>query len=246
MGKLRHSVFPSEGTVKQHMEGSTGQPFFTTDDVGDFHQMIIHDVGQVIGGQFIGTLVQHLVIENLTLYDDFPTDQVLNVNFLTWINLEADHILLSFADQGINFLLRQRQGVAHHATCTGIILEILDFIALGLQLLRGVESNVSLTGCQEFLYIFLIDITTLTLAIGTILATKTHALVELDTQPLERFDDIFLSTGHETVRVGILNTEHKVTPVLTGKQIIIQCCTYTSYVQSTRRTGCKTHSNSSF
>ena len=228
------------------MKGSTGQPFFTTDDVGDFHQMIIHDVGQVIGGQFIGTLVQHLVIENLTLYDDFPTDQVLNVNFLAWINLEADHILLSFADQGINFLLRQRQGVAHHATCTGIILEILDFIALGLQLLRGVESNVSLTGCQEFLYIFLIDITTLTLAIGTILATKTHALVELDTQPLERFDDIFLSTGHETVRVGILNTKYEVTPVLTGKQIIIQCSTYTSYVQSTRRTGCKTHSNSSF
>ena len=246
MGKLRHRVFPSEGTIEQNVKGSTGQPLFTTDDVGDFHQVVVHDVGQMISGQFVGTLVKHFVVEDFTLHNDFATDKVVNMDFLAGFNLEANHILLPFGNHGIDLLLRQRQGIAHHATRGGVILEILDFSTFGLQFLWGVESDVSLTGSQELLHIFLIDIAALTLAIRAILTTEADTLVELDAEPTERLDDIILRSGHETAGVGILNTEHEVASVLTGKQIIIQRSTHSSNVQSTRGTGCKTHSNSSF
>ena len=35
---------------------------------------------------------------------------------------------------------------------------------------------------------------------------ETYTLVKLDTQPLERFQDIFFGSRHETMRICILNT----------------------------------------
>jgi hypothetical protein len=62
------------------------------------------------------------------------------------------------------------------------------------------------------------------------ITSKAHALVEVDAQPTERFQDIFLGTWHETVGIGILDTEHHVTAMLTGEKIIIQSGTHTTYM----------------
>jgi hypothetical protein len=110
----------------------------------------------------------------------------------------------------------------------GVVLEILDFGTLGFQLLGGVEGNVSLVGIQQLLNIFIIDVAALTLTVGTFVTSKGYTLVELDAQPLERLDDIFLGTGYETIGVGVLDTEHQIAAVLLGKQIIIQGSTYTA------------------
>ena len=49
-----HRVFPSEITVQQYVKRGTRQPFFTTDHVRHFHQMIVHDIGQMVSGQLVG------------------------------------------------------------------------------------------------------------------------------------------------------------------------------------------------
>ena len=43
------------------MLGRGGNPLLGADDVGDLHQVVVHDVGQVIGGEAVG-LEQHLVV----------------------------------------------------------------------------------------------------------------------------------------------------------------------------------------
>ena len=77
-------------------------------------------------------------------------------------------------------------------------------------------------------------------------ATKAHALVELQSQPAERFYDILLSTRYKTGGVGIFNAENEIAAMLAGKKVIIQSCTHSTYVQGTCRTRSKAYSYSSF
>ena len=57
--------------------------------------------------------------------------------------------------------------------------------ALGVKLLGRVEGIISLAIGQELVYILLVDVATLTLAVGTMVATEADALVKLDAEPLE-------------------------------------------------------------
>lgn len=213
--------------------------------MGDLHQVVVHDIGKMIGGQLVGTLIQHLIVYDITLHTHFTTDQVMDEDLLTGLHLETDHILLTVSNHPVDLLLRKGQRVTHLLTGMAVVLEVLHLSALCLQLLRGVEGDICLPGIQQLLHILLVDVTALTLTIGTFVATEGDTLVKLNTQPLERLDDIFLCTRHETVGVRILDTEHQVTAMLTSKQIIIQCCTYSSNMQSTCRTWGKTHPYSS-
>ena len=228
MGKLRHRILPTESLIEQHVERSRGQPLLTTNDVGDLHQMVVDDIGQMIGGQLVCTLEEHLIVEDIRLHTNLTTNQVVDQHLLSSLDLETDHILLAVGYQLLHFFFRKCQRVAHLATGVAVILEILDFSTLGFQLLWGIKGNIGLIGIEQLLHIFLIDIATLTLAIGTFVATEGDTLVELNAQPLERLDDIFLGTRHETVRIGVLDTENEVTAMLLGKEVIIQGGTHTT------------------
>ena len=214
--------------------------------MGDLHQMIIDDVGQVVGGQLVGTLIEHLVVKDVGLHAHLTTDEVVDQYLASRLNLETDNILLTIGNQLVNLLLGQGQRVTHLPTGMGVVLEILDLSTLGLQFLGRVESDVGLIGIQQLLHIFLINVATLTLAIRTFVATEADTLVELDAQPFERLNDILLGTRHKTVGVGVLNTEHQIAAMLLGKQVIIQGGAHSANMQSPRRTRGKTYSNSSF
>ena len=246
MGKARHGVLPAESLVKQHVQRCRRQPLFATDDVRNFHQMVVDDVCQMICGQLVGTLVEHLVIEDVALHAHLATNHVVYENLATRINLETHHILLAIVDECCHLVGRHGERVAHHATRASIVLEVLNLSALLLQFLRSVEGDVCLAGFEQLVDILLIDGATFALAIRPVLAAKRHALVELDVQPLERFKDVLLGSRHETVRVGVLNSENKIALMLTGKQVIIQCGANAANVQCPSGTWCETHPNSSF
>ena len=63
MREARHSVLPAESLVEQVVQRQGRQPLFASDDLGDFHQMVVHYVGQVVGRQLVGPLPKHLVVE---------------------------------------------------------------------------------------------------------------------------------------------------------------------------------------
>ena len=104
---------------------------------------------------------------------------------LTWLYQETNHIGMTRCYQGINFLLGHRERVAHHATCLGIVLEVLYLLTLGIQFLGSIKGNICLTCIQQYLDIFSIDISTLALTIRTMITTKAHTFVKLNAQPIE-------------------------------------------------------------
>ena len=214
--------------------------------MADFHQMVVDDVGQMIGGQLVGTLVEHLVVKDVALDDHLSSDEVVDVHLAAGLDEEAHDILAAVGDEFVYFLLRHRQRVAHQHTGVGVVLEVLYFLTFLLQLLRCVEGDIGLALVEQLVDILLIDGATLTLAVGTLVAAEADAFVELDAEPAERLDDVFLGSGYQSRRVGIFDAEHEVAAMLAGKQIVIQCCTDTTNVQRTRRTWCEAHPYSSF
>ena len=181
MRKLRHRVLPAKSLVEQHMKRCTRQPLLTTDHVRDLHQVVVHDIRQMIGRQLVCTLIEHLVIQDITLHTHLTTDQVVHQHLLTSLDLETYHVLPAVGNHLVHFLFRECQRVAHLTTGMTVILEILNLLTLGLQLLGCVKGDIGLIRVEQLLHIFLIDITTLALAIRTFVAAKRHAFVELDT-----------------------------------------------------------------
>ena len=53
---------PAEGLVEQHVLGRGGDPLLGADDVGDLHEVVVDDVGEVVGREAVG-LEQHLVVD---------------------------------------------------------------------------------------------------------------------------------------------------------------------------------------
>jgi len=85
--------FPAEAAVKHHVQRQRRKPLLAPDHVRDLHQMIINDVGKVIGWHTI-RLVQHLVIERGAVDHDVTPDQVIEVNVLIFRHTVSYHIIL--------------------------------------------------------------------------------------------------------------------------------------------------------
>ena len=180
VGEFRHRVFPSESTVKQHMKRSRRQPFFTTNNVRNLHQMVIYNICQVISGKFISRLIQHLIVQDRRVDNHFTANQVVYMYVFIRFNLETDYILLSFCNQTIHFLLTQSQRVSHWQTGRSIVLEIGYFFAFSIQFFRSIKGNIGFSVFQQYLHILLINITTLRLAVRAILSAETYAFIKRD------------------------------------------------------------------
>ena len=185
MGKARHGILPAESLVEKYMQWCTWQPLLAADHMRDFHQMIVHDIGQVVSRKLVGTLVEHLVVEDIAHHLHIATNHIVDVDFLSRFYLETYGILLAVCDELVHLFLRKGERITHLHTGVGIILEILDFSTLGLQFLWSIKSDVSLAIVEKLLYIFLIDVTTLALTVRTMLTTEAHSLIKLDAEPLE-------------------------------------------------------------
>ena len=185
VGKAGHGVFPTERAVEQHVQRCRWQPLLATDNVAYLHQMVVYDVGKMVSGQLVSTLIEHLVVEDVALDDHVAAYHVVDMHLDTGGDEEAHHILLAVGYHLAPLCLGERQRVSHLHAGACIILEILYLGALGVKLLGRVEGIISLAVGQELVYVLLVDVATLTLAVGTMVATEADALVKLDAEPLE-------------------------------------------------------------
>ena len=152
----RHGVLPSERLVEQHMQWRRGEPFLTTYDVCDFHEVVVNDIGEVVGGQFVGTLVQHLVVEDVAFDMHLSSDDVIDNDISSRFDFESHHILLSVFDECIHLLFRHGEGVAHREARVCVVLEVGSVLTSCVQLLWRVESDIRLAVVEQHLYVFLV------------------------------------------------------------------------------------------
>src|SRR5699024_7879764 len=60
---------PAEGLVQQVVLGGRGEVLRATHHVGDAHEVVVHHVGEVIGGQAV-PFQQHLVVQGVVVHGD--------------------------------------------------------------------------------------------------------------------------------------------------------------------------------
>jgi hypothetical protein len=72
------------------MERGTWQPLFATNYMANLHQMVIHNIGEVIGWQIVSRFIQHLIIEDIRVDDYFSTDKVMHM----YIHMRIANIIM--------------------------------------------------------------------------------------------------------------------------------------------------------
>ena len=147
--------------------------------------MVVHDVGQMVGRQLVGRLIEHLIIQHGGVNHYLTTNQIVYMHLLVRLDTEANHILLALGNQRLYLLAWHYQRVAHLQACGGIILEVGHLGTLGFQLLGRIECDIGPAVVKQLLHVLLIDVATLRLTVRTVVATKAHSFVERDAEPLE-------------------------------------------------------------
>ena len=151
------------------MQGKRRQPLFAADYVAYLHEMVIHDVCQMIGRKLVGSLPQHLVVQGGAVHLDVPADQVIHLDHLVLGHLEAYCPIAALFQQSLHFAGPESQGIAQTAAGGGIVYECLPrglgLRALFLQFFGGVECIVCKTVRYQLFGIFAVDSAPLRLAV---------------------------------------------------------------------------------
>ena len=209
--------------------------------------MVVHYVREMICGQFIGTLPQHLVVQGAGVDLDMPADHVVHLHHLVFRHLETHSPVGGLRQKPFNLGGGQSQRIAQMSPRLVVIdkgLAVgLCLCACGGKGFGGIESIISIAARHQLLGILAVDAPPLALAVRRMrmplgrslhhLAVGIHALVRHYAAPAESLDNIGLRPGHETMRVGILDTEDEISTVLLGIQVVIQCRPHTAHVQGT-------------
>ena len=258
--EARLRILPAEGLVQQIVQGQGREPLLAADDFGDFHQVVVHDIGQVVGRQFVGTFPQHLVVEGVAVDFDVAADQVVHGHGPVLRNLEADGPVAGLGQAAGHLVGGEGQRVAERAPRLPVVGEGLllrfRFGAQGGEAFGAVEGIIGIAFLDKLFRVFAVDAAALRLAVRRVgmplrrdfhhLAVLIHALVGEDAAPAEALDDVFFRARHETLGVGVLDAEDEIAAGLFGVQIIIERRADTAHVERPGRARCKTYSASSF
>ncbi len=208
--------------------------------------MVVHDVGQVVCGEVVGALVEHFVVEDVALDGHSAADEVVDSHVAARLDAEAHHVLGAVGYEALDFLGGQSQGVAHRHACRCVILEVGDFGAARVQLGRSVESYVSLSGIEKHLDVLAVYVAAFALLVWSVGASFADTFVDAYAEPGKGLVDIVFGTGHESLRVGVFDTENHFAPVLAGKEIVIQGSTYAPDVERACGRRCEPHTYFTF
>ena len=83
--------FPAKGLVQEVVLRGGGKILVAPDDVGDAHGVVIHHIGEVVGGHPI-RLNEHLVVQVGAVHSDIPKNLVVEGDGAFGGDLLADDI----------------------------------------------------------------------------------------------------------------------------------------------------------
>ena len=205
--------------------------------------MVVDDICQVVCRQIVGTLVEHLVVEDGRVDDHIAADHVVDMDILAGFNLEAHGIGRAGLDESLCLLFAEAEAVAHGEACGGVVLEVFHLLALCIQFFGCVEGDVCPSVVEELVDILAVDVAAFALAVRAVFATEGHTFIKTDAEPFEGFDDIIFGTGYKSLGVGVFDAEYKFAAMLACKEIVVECGAYAADVEGARRARCKPYAD---
>ena len=114
--------FPAEGTVEQVVFGSGGEVLAAPDHMGDAHEMVVDDIGKVVGGEAV-TLEKHLIIQSAVFHGDVAENGVVEGGGALCGDLLPNNIGQALG-QLLGYLLRRQApaGVGGAAEVAAVLL----------------------------------------------------------------------------------------------------------------------------
>ena len=110
--------------------------------------MIIYYVGQMVGGEVIALLVEHLVVKLRGVDGHLTAYHIGEADRLSRLYPKSHNVGHARLLQLLALALSQCEGVAHTHTGGCIVLKVLGTLTSLLQLLRGVVRLIGLTTIQ--------------------------------------------------------------------------------------------------
>ena len=193
---------PSECFVDEVVFRCRGQVFHTAHDIGDAHQMVVDDIGEVIGREAVA-FEQNLLVERFVVDRDRSEHFVIE-GCLSFRDRLADDI--GFAGSDAFLTLFRCQLFARI-----VIFEAVAFgFALFLQAFLVAEAVMSAAAGDQLFGIFFVKTAfdTLGLYIRTVCAADVRTLVMVQTAGFQRIVNNICCTFDKTSLVGILDTEN--------------------------------------
>ena len=209
---------PAKGLIQQVVLGGGGQILAAADDMGDAHQVVVHNICKVVGGHSVG-LDEDLVVHLAVLDLDVAVDHIVKAGHALLGNLLADDVGLTCGQTLLDLFLGQ---VAAAAVVVGHLTVGALFGVQCLQPLLGAEAVVGLALCHQLLGILLEHAHPLTLNVGAHRAADVRALVPQQAGlPQGVVDDIH-SALNVTALVGVLNAQDEGAVLVLGHQVGVQ------------------------
>jgi len=147
-----HGHAPAKCVVQQDVLGYRRQPLVAPEDVRNSHQVVVDDVGQMIGGIAV-RLEQHEIVQLGVVHHDVPANEVVKLGLATKRHRQPDHrsdaLCLALGD------LSTRQKPAMPVV-SGEALGLL-FEAHGLEALRRAEAAIREPLIYQSLRILLVN-----------------------------------------------------------------------------------------
>ena len=232
---------PAEGLVEQDVLGRGGDPLLGSDDVGDLHEVVVDDVGQMIGGEAVG-LEQDLVVDIVMGEDDGAAELVAEGGLALDGDFEADYAGAAFGLECGD--LRGGEFAVRSVVTRGELGGDLR-AAHGVQLFGGLEAAVGVAGCEQEIDVGAVDFGAFRLPVRTKGATDIGTLVPLQAEPAEGVEDHLLGGGDEACAVGILDAQDELAAALAGVEEVEQADVCRADVRVAGGRGCNADADGS-
>ena len=210
-----HRDVPAEGLIQQVVLGGGGKVLVAPDDMGDAHGVVVHHVGEVVGGHAVG-LNQNLVVQGGVVHRDGAEDGVLKGGGAFPGTLLPDDVGNPSGQLFLHLFLGQVAAVAvvHGRNAAGL----LDLPQLGEPVFVA-EAVVGVAAFHQLLGVFLKHPHALTLDVGTHRAAHVGAFVPVQAGLAQGVVDDVYRPFHIPFLVGVLNAEDEGAVVLFRQQI---------------------------
>ena len=193
-----------------NVEGQAGQPFVAPDDVGGAHEVIVHGVGEVVGGNAIG-FKEHVIDVvlrdgQLTLYQIVEFELAVNAALGT----EPQDPRISGGQLCLNILHGTVTPDGVFAVVAGGLLVRFLFFPKGGQLVLCAEAGVGFALGHQLFGINVVNCGSLTLTVGAIsavVAVHGGAFVKVDVVEFQGVDEHLHRTGNLPLGIGVLYPE---------------------------------------
>ena len=188
--------------------GAEGEVLAAPDHVCDAHQMVVDDVGKVVGGQAIG-FDKHLVVQGVVVHGDVAEHSVGEGGGSTGGNLLADDMRHAGSHTGPGLIQAQGAAGIGGTLKAAVVLLTLVFFA---------EAVVGVAPLHQQLGVFAIGVPALGLNIGSHGAANIRALVPGQAALPEGLVDDLGGALHQALLVGVLNAQDKGAVLVPGDE----------------------------